>query len=178
MGDQQKFKRKIKLIKPRLQLKLTLIFVGLSALSLLLQLLLFMSTLADTALNMPNDSHVLLSHTNNILFRVLATSFLIVLPITYGVGILSTFKVAGPLFRFEMFLNQVIRGEKPEDFRLRKGDELHDLAALLNAATEPLRRGEPEPEEVDDEPFEEPRSLTVTDEHERRPEKAVQRDAP
>ena len=74
---------------------------------------------------------------------------LIFLPLTYAVGILTTFRIAGPLYRFETFLNQVLAGEKPERFRLRKGDELQDFADLLNAVTEPLRLKDAETRSAD-----------------------------
>ncbi len=147
---QPRHKRKIKLIKPRLQLKLTLTFVGLTAMALMLQVVLFTMTLTDTALSLPNDSFLLLSATNGIVFRILAISMLIFLPLTYAVGILTTFRVAGPLYRFETFLNQLLAGEKPERFHLRKGDELQEFAALLNDVTEPLRRKRDEPEAAED----------------------------
>jgi len=83
------------------------------------------------------------------LLRDLAIAFLVFLPLTFFVGILSTFRVAGPLYRFEKFLESLQRGERPPDFRLRKGDELHDLAELLNQATAPMRKGDEE--EAEDE---------------------------
>ncbi len=139
MVPQTTYKRRRKLIKPRLQLKLTLTFVGLSALSLLLQFVLFQSTLATAALNLPNDSALLMGATNGLLLRVLAFSFLIFLPLTFAVGILTTFRIAGPVYRFEQFLDSILRGGRPPNFRLRKGDELTQLAQLINEATEPLR---------------------------------------
>jgi len=139
MSQQPKFKRRKKLIKPRLQLKLTLTFVGLSALSLLLQLVLFQSALSNAALDLPNDSELLMSNSNAVLMRVVAISFGVFLPLTFLVGILSTFRIAGPVYRFEQFLQAVQRGERPRNFRLRKGDELTGLAQLINDATQPLR---------------------------------------
>ncbi len=51
----QRYVRRKKLIKPRLQLRLTGIFVGLTALSLLLQFVLFTNVLNETAVGLPND---------------------------------------------------------------------------------------------------------------------------
>lgn len=134
-----KFVRRRKLIKPRLQLKLTGLFVGLSALSLLLQLVLITNRLTHVALELPNDSDVLLGLSNMVLLQVLAGSFLIFLPLTLLIGVLATFRIAGPLYRIEMFLNAVEAGECPPDFHLRKKDELQDLAAQIVRVTRPLR---------------------------------------
>lgn len=144
MAEQQNFRRRKKLVKPRLQLKLTLIFVGLSALSLLLQFVLFQSSLTNAALDLPNDSSLLIGMSTALLNEVLLTSFLLFLPLTFLVGILTTFRIAGPVYRFEAFLEAVRRGERPANFRLRKGDELVDLADLINEATAPLRTSESE----------------------------------
>lgn len=135
----QRYRRRKKLIKPRLQLRLTGVFVGLTALSLLFQFVLFTSVLNEAAVALPNDAQVLLEAINRITLRVLAFSFLVFLPLTLGIGVLSTFRVAGPVYRFEQFLRAVARGERPRDFRLRRGDELKELAALINDATRPLR---------------------------------------
>lgn len=133
------YKRRKKLIKPRLQLKLTLVFVGLSALSLLLQFILFSSRLTNVALELPNDSGFLLQKSSGLLLETVLISFLLFLPLTFVVGVLTTFRIAGPIYRFELFLDAVRRGENPRDFRLRKGDELQEFAELLNTVTQPLR---------------------------------------
>ena len=77
-----------------------------------------------------------------LLYGTLLISFALFLPLMFFVGILVTFRFAGPVYRFKMYLGEVIRGEKPKDCRLRKGDELQDLCAVINQATEPLRRRE------------------------------------
>mgnify|MGYP005703992283 CR=1 FL=1 len=82
---------------------------------------------------------------DGLLIKVVLTSFVMFLPLVYAVGILTTFRFAGPIYRFEMFLGQVRRGENPADCRLRKGDHLKDFCELLNDVTRPLRE-EQEPE--------------------------------
>jgi hypothetical protein len=66
------------------------------------------------------------------------------------VGVLSTFRIAGPIYRFEQYLRQVVKGEAEGPCRIRDGDELWDLCDLINQATAPLRmrHGEDEPEEA------------------------------
>jgi hypothetical protein len=139
----QPYVRRKKLIKPRLQLRLSGVFVGLTALSLLLQFVLFTNVLNEIAVGLPNDGPIVLQATNRITTKVLAMSFLLFLPLTLSIGVLSTFRIAGPIYRFEQFLGAVVRGERPEDFRLRKGDQLTELAALINDATRPLRVARP-----------------------------------
>jgi nitrogen fixation/metabolism regulation signal transduction histidine kinase len=134
-----KFKRLQKLPKPSLQLTLTMIFVGVSALAMLLQFLLFMAVLLDAAVKLPRDSSVMLHETNGLLLKVFLISFLLFLPLALLVGVLTTFRIAGPIRRFELFLESILRGDQPRECKLRKGDQLQEFCGLLNRVTEPLR---------------------------------------
>lgn len=134
------YKRRKKLIKPRLQLRMSGIFVGLVALMLMLQFALLTASLHHAANTLPNDSALLLEQTNGLSIRLVVISAAVFMPLTLLVGILSTFRIAGPLYRFEKFLMAVQNGENPADFRLRNGDELKDLAALIISSTAPLRQ--------------------------------------
>lgn len=136
----RRYKRRIKLIQPRLQLKLVFVFIGMAACSMLLQFILFTSTVTDVATRLPSDGLVLVEEMPRLLYGTLLISFALFLPLMFGVGVLVTFRFAGPVYRFKVYLQQVIRGEQPDDCRLRKGDELQDLCELINQATEPLRR--------------------------------------
>jgi hypothetical protein len=134
------FKRRKKLIDPSLQLRLTFVFVALTAMALLLQFVLFTRNMSHIALRLPNDGLVLVDEMSALLISTLAWSFLVFLPITFVVGVLVTFRVAGPLYRFRVFLNDVRRGARPDACHIRKGDQLQDFCDLLNTVTEPLRR--------------------------------------
>lgn len=137
-----KYKRRIKLIKPRLQLRLTLVFVGFATLSLLMQSILFAAGLTRAALDLPTDSTIMVESSASLLWRTLWTSLVLFLPLTFAVGILTTFRFAGPIYRFEVFLNEVLRGEKPADCKIRRGDEMQEFCELLNKVTQPLRERE------------------------------------
>ena len=71
---------------------------------------------------------------------ILGLSFGLLLPFTFAIGVLITFRVAGPVHRFYVYLAQVIRSEEVGPCRLRKGDDLQELCELINKATEPIRR--------------------------------------
>lgn len=127
-----KHKRRIQLIKPTLQLRLTLVFVALGAIGLVLQLLFFTSRLAELAAYLPQDGEMFATEVDGILLEGLLVSALVFLPLTFAVGILTTFRIAGPIYRFEMTLKQILKGERPGPIRLRKGDQLLDFCELLN----------------------------------------------
>ncbi len=127
--------RKRKLIKPGLQLRMTAVFVGVVTLLLMLQFALLTSQLHQAANALPNDSAVLLSETNRITVKLILVSAGVFLPLTALVGILATFRIAGPIYRIERYLRQLAAGERPAAIQLRKHDELQDFARLLNDAT-------------------------------------------
>lgn len=136
-----KYKRRIKLIQPRLQLKLTGWFLSVTVIGLLLQYILFGYFLTQLALQLPGQGAYLVAQADGMLMKALGLTFLLVLPLTLAVGILVTFRVAGPVYRFEQHLGSIARGEDPGTCRIRKGDELQGLCDHINAAVGTLRAG-------------------------------------
>ena len=135
------FQRKKKLINPRLQLRLAAIFLFAAVLAVQIQAILVALTLSQLAERMPNDGPLILSELGSFVRWNLLLTFALLAPVMIGVGILATFQVAGPLYRFEQFLRAVRDGRQTEPCRIRKGDELQDFCVLLNEVTAPLREG-------------------------------------
>jgi hypothetical protein len=131
--------RKKKLINPGLQLRLVAIFLCSAALAVQAEAILITYTLTKLAEDMPNDGSVLLSQLPEFVRTNLLLTFALLAPLTLGVGIVATFRVAGPLYRFQQFLQAVKEGRQVEPCTIRKGDELHDFCILLNDVTAPLR---------------------------------------
>lgn len=128
-----------KLVAASLQFRLSLWFVAATAGALLFQYLLVSRELASLAQRLPGDPARHHAELAAAAWSTLQTSVLVVLPLIVGVGVLATFRLAGPLFSMQSFLERLVRGERPADCQLRKGDELQDFCALLNQATLPLR---------------------------------------
>lgn len=145
-----KYKRRKKLINPRLQLWMTSVFLGLTALSLLMQLMLFMLLMSQVALTLPNDGDFMWDQINERLYFVIGVSFAVFLPLTLLVGILTTFRVAGPVFVFHRFLANIRAGNDPGVLRLRNGDKLNDLADALNETYAVIRARELDRDRADD----------------------------
>ena len=130
-----KHPRRIKLVRPGLQLRLILVFGGMTALSLTVQYILFTSILANAATTLPNDGLVLLEQVSDLLIAGFAASFGILLPLVFMIGVLATHRFAGPVHRMETFLKAVFEGREAQECKLRKGDELGELCNLINQAT-------------------------------------------
>ena len=133
------YKRRIKLIQPRLQLRMMGAFLGLSVLCLLAQTLVLGTHLTTTASTMPTGGLYLAREIPGMLIESLLLSFLVLLPALLLIGIRITFKVAGPLYRFERHLREIRGGEWPEPCRIRKSDQLQEFCELMNAALESAR---------------------------------------
>jgi len=131
-------KRKKNLIRPSLQLKITGVFMATSAAHLAVMGYMMIFFLKDGT----GPTQAISDEVFPILVQTFFITLAVLVPATLVVGILATFLVAGPLYRFEAFLRSVQAGEKPADCRLRKGDELQGFCELLNDVTRPLRAEE------------------------------------
>ena len=144
--------RRQKLILPSLQLRLVGAFVGLAGLALLLQFLLLGQRITSYIARIDGETGALNDEMPVVLLQVLAFSTLLLLPIIFTLGILMTFKLAGPLYRFEQYFKALAAGEKTGPCKIREGDQLQDLCTLINEATAPLREQQA-PEEGAEEPL-------------------------
>ena len=128
-----------RLIKPEVQLYLALSFLGIAALSLLFQFVLFSREVSRVAATMEADAGIAFEGLGEGLLHSFWVSFLVVLPLTFVTGVLLTFRVAGPLHRFHLFLSDVRDGRESRPCVLRQKDKLQDFCELLNEVTAPLR---------------------------------------
>ncbi len=135
-----RYRRRNKLPKPSVQLRLTLTFMGTLLLSILMQSMLMRTHLMRIAAELPNDGPIVLQEINRTQISILLACLLVLLPLCFVVGVLSTFRLAGPLYRFEEHLRRLVRGEDPGPCRIRTGDQLQEFCDLLNVAIEPVRK--------------------------------------
>jgi len=145
-SDPARTKRRQKLVKSAIQLRLSGILAGVTVVCLLLQWLLFSALLTSAANAMPVGSEYLLDLLPTLLVRSILFSVAIAFPLTMVAGILETFRITGPIHRFESYLREVIRGTQLGPCKIRKNDALGELCDLINESTEPLRRRQVGPE--------------------------------
>lgn len=70
--------------------------------------------------------------------EILIWKMLVAIVFICFVSIFVSHKIAGPVFRFEQSARTIANGDFSLRIRLRKGDELHDLAIAFNRMTESL----------------------------------------
>ena len=132
-------KRKKKLVLPKVQLSLVLAFFTCAAVATVVQAITLHYSLSQLSQAAPEASTIISQRTPQILATGLLVSFAILAPLTLIVGIQMTFRIVGPMKRFELYLEDLVAGETREDCKIRGSDELQHFCDLLNEATRPLR---------------------------------------
>ena len=134
-----RYKRRIKLIKPGLQLKLTLAFTLMGCLAGAFQLLITNVTVLNLAERVSLEGAGALDQFPRVLLMNLASTLMIFVPLMVAMGILLTHRIAGPIYRFERYMEELARGEAQGPCRIRKGDLLQDLCDRINTAVVAMR---------------------------------------
>jgi HAMP domain-containing protein len=74
------------------------------------------------------------------LAQTILPGLIVLIPVAAVFSIYLTHRVAGPLFRIEQTAREMIQGNLALRIRLRKGDELHELAGLVNETFDNLEK--------------------------------------
>ena len=127
------------LIDPRLQWKFILSFTCLASAAVVFEAIVVNRMLANLSGTMPEGGDVLRSEMTGILFQGIGYTLVLLVPISVTMGMLATFRVAGPLFAIRRYLRRLAAGEEVGDCRIRERDELHDLCDAVNGAVGALR---------------------------------------
>ena len=131
--------RKKKLINSRLQLRLIGVFLAVSCVASLFQVVLLNRSMMDLAQRLPGDGDLLLGHLPTVLLVNIGLTFAVLAPLTFLIGLAVTHRVAGPAYNMTRYCQALARGEEPGPCKVRDKDELQDLCAALNAAVARLR---------------------------------------
>jgi hypothetical protein len=138
MNSQRKLRHY--LIKHKMQIRTTAKFVFFAFISLLLGGILVYLTIWPTLSQLvPPDIFPILRA--NFIFILFWNSAPIILLI-FVAGIIITHRIAGPVYTIETKLDKALRGEEIQLIRLRKGDELQELADKINALLQKLQESE------------------------------------
>lgn len=135
----RKFRRSKKLIEPRIQIRFGLIFLAMAGLAAMVQSIVMGHFLTDLAAQMRTDGLQLKTALPQVLGTSFVVTFCMLAPLMIVIGIRSTFKIVGPLYRFRIYLQSLLAGPVTTPCRIRKDDELQDFCSLLNQVTAPLR---------------------------------------
>lgn len=140
------YKRRKKLIKPCFQLKLALAGLAIALVSVMVLMVLLNEAIMEMMDQGWVDPVSVQSGWLGLLGGKLLIAAALLIPLTMALGVILTHRIAGPMYRFETFLNAVKAGEHPGECGIRKGDEFQEFCALLNEVTAPLREGQRRPD--------------------------------
>ncbi len=141
MATKPAFRRRNLLIKKGLQLRyIGLIFIALILTSMVTGYTVFATgwTLFSQKLASVYPQGRLL-HVLRGINMALIRNLILVSPIIFILGLLFSHKIAGPLYRIEKAIDEISKGSIGLKIKLRRGDELKDLAEVVNTLTENLR---------------------------------------
>jgi methyl-accepting chemotaxis protein len=129
----EKVKRRIKVVDGRLQYRmiavsLSLVLAGLLVFALLIGLYYLLLYRAADGIARPE---LLLAILPPLLLNDLAIMVLVIV-----VGIFTTHRIAGPVYRLESDIERALSGERGVRVRLRKGDAFPELAEKVNRLIE------------------------------------------
>jgi len=126
-------RRRFRLLRPALQLRLMAAFGSVGLLALGLQFLLFYRAVGEASLHMRSADAAVIEELSSQLIVGLVASVAMLLPLVLAIGTSIVLRFVGPVYRFETWIGQVLRGEDPGPCRLRDGDDLVELCALVDA---------------------------------------------
>lgn len=132
-------RRRFRLLRPGLQLRLMAAFGGIGLLALGLQFLIFYRAVGEASLALNSSDAAVIEELSSSLFVGLAISAGLLLPLILAIGTSIVLRFVGPIYRFETWIGLVLRGEDPGPCRLRRGDDLNELCALIDAVALPMR---------------------------------------
>jgi hypothetical protein len=129
-----RYKRRRQLIKRGFQLQVAWLAVLVALAAVLVQAIVSGFFITQEAASLPVDGRALLDVVPGMLWRSVAVSALLLVPMAALLAILASFRIAGPLHSVEQYLRDVARGESRGLCTVRDEDELQELCALVNEA--------------------------------------------
>ena len=141
MTEEKKYKRTHYIVEKDMQFRYAaLILIHLVVFFIITVLVIYFSGWRGIIEKLSNvyPQAVLVGILNKIYLR-LCIGFLLLLPVAVISAILASHKIAGPLVRIKSSLNQLIGGNYNLNVKLRKGDQLQDVADLLNKLVAALK---------------------------------------
>ena len=140
MSKRPVFRRRHYFIDKKFQTGFTIDFLLIIVIATISVMLLFLFYSHDTVTVGYTGSEVILLPTIDFFLSTLLLSTFAVIIVSGVVGIivliLISHRIAGPIFRFDMILNELRKGDLTRRFRLRKKDQFSELADRINTLTE------------------------------------------
>lgn len=130
------FRRRNKIIRPRYQLKVALAAaISLLVYSFIIGVVIFYPLFVQLS---SDDGNAAIAAEILALHKRLWPAVFIISILVFIQVIFASHRVAGPVYRLEKALEELVRGNYKERVRLRKSDEFVEIEQLVNALAESL----------------------------------------
>jgi len=142
MGEEKKYKRSHYIVEKRMQYRyVELMLVHILIFFLITVTIIYFSGWRQMVQKLSNVyPQAMLVNILNAIYIKLWIGFIILLPVAFISAILASHKIAGPLVRIRRALDQLIGNDYNLFVKLRKGDDLQDIADQINKLAESLRK--------------------------------------
>jgi len=136
----EKYKRRQYFIDKKLQMKYVILTLLLLLIySILFVIILFVPYMIPVELGSTIEERTTAARMLLALHKSVWPSLGMVIIIMSGISIFITHKIAGPVYRFKKTLAEISAGNLEVKIRLRKNDDLQDLAEDINSVVDELR---------------------------------------
>lgn len=134
------YKRRTFLVDKKFQLKyILLVIVMLIAYTMIFVTTLFLPQILPLAFNSPAEEQVKAAEILLIYHKNVWPAVFLVIPLFGFFSIFLTHKIAGPVYRLKMKLEEMTSWNLDTKLILRNGDDLHDLAECVNQLSDELQ---------------------------------------
>jgi len=142
MSDKKKYKRSHYIVEKNMQYRyVELILMHMLIFFLVTVVIIYFSGWRQLVQKLSNVyPQAMLVNILNAVYIKLWMGFIILLPVACISAILASHKIAGPLVRIRRALNQLAGNDYNLFVKLRKGDDLQDVADQINKLAESLRK--------------------------------------
>ncbi len=131
------FRRRKYVIVPKFQFKYIFIIVVLIFIILLITTQIINFTIRTTPI-LENLSEIEVVAVTHLIFKTILSLCFIFIIIVIALGIFVSHRIAGPLYVFDKMFNIVSQGDLTIKLKLRKGDELKELAGSFQKMVDSL----------------------------------------
>jgi hypothetical protein len=132
-------RRKRQFVRSDLQIKIVLVTLFVASLVLLINFQLGLSMLLKISSQPSISAAGILDQMRNELAFTFLVSVAFTIPLSICVGLLYSFRFAGPIHRFKTYFTDLVPGRWDTRCTLRRGDELLDVCDAVNSGVGVLR---------------------------------------
>ncbi len=133
-----KYRRSRRLVLAGLQLKLAAAFALLAGISAVVQALVLVHALSSLAREVAQAESVVFSQASALVRQNILISLALLVPPFLIAGVLITFRIAGPIYRFQKYFEDLAKNGYSGPCTIRRGDELQDFCRTINRGIERL----------------------------------------